>query len=73
RSDEQRLTGRGVRRGLIVRVGLAALAVTDWGYPVTFVVAGGVSTASAELIARLQRPGLSSTLPRAHCEAQLIG
>jgi membrane protein implicated in regulation of membrane protease activity len=57
-------------------VGLAALAVTtvtDWGYPVTFVVAGGVSIASAELIARLQRPGLPSTLPRAHSEAQLIG
>jgi hypothetical protein len=54
-------------------VGLAALAVTDWGCPVTFVVAGGVSIASAELIARLQRPGVSSTLPRAHCEAQLIG
>ncbi|MDT7661184.1 MAG: hypothetical protein QOD04_740 [Pseudonocardiales bacterium] len=55
-------------------MGVAALAVTDWGYPVTFVVAGGVSIASAELIARLQRPGpTASTLPRAHCEAQLIG
>jgi K+-sensing histidine kinase KdpD len=54
-------------------VGLAALAVTDWGYPVTFVVAVGASIASAELIARLQRPGLPSTLPWAHSEAQLIG
>jgi MFS family permease len=57
----------------ILGVGLAALAVTDWGYPVTFVVAGGVSIASAVAIARLQRPGLPSTLPRVHSGARLIG
>jgi MFS family permease len=57
----------------VLGVGLAALAVTGWGYPVTFVVAGGVSIASAVAIARLQRPGLPSTLPRVHSGARLIG
>ncbi|HEX4361783.1 MAG TPA: OFA family MFS transporter [Pseudonocardia sp.] len=57
----------------VLGVGLAALAVTDWGYPVTFVVAGALSFVSAGAIARLQRPGLPSTLPSVHSGPRLAG
>jgi MFS family permease len=48
----------------VLGIGLAAVAVTAWGYPMTFLVAAALSLVSAVAIARLQRPGLPNTLPR---------
>jgi MFS family permease len=49
--------------GGLLGVGLAALAVTSWGFAATFLVAAFVSLGSAWATGALQRPGLPSTLP----------
>lgn len=49
--------------GGLVGVGLAALAVTGWGFVDTFLIAGGVALASAIGAGGLARPGLPVTLP----------
>jgi MFS family permease len=49
--------------GGLLGVGLAALAVTSWGWAATFVGAAAVSLVSAWATGALQRPGMPSTLP----------
>ncbi|GAA5153976.1 OFA family MFS transporter [Pseudonocardia eucalypti] len=49
--------------GGLVGVGLAAVAVTAWGFPVVFLAAAGVVLVSAVATSALQRPGLPNTLP----------
>jgi MFS family permease len=51
--------------GGLFGVGLAALAVTSWGFAATFLVAAFVSLGSAWATGALQRPGMPSTLPSA--------
>jgi len=57
----------------ILGIWLAAAAVSSWGYPVTFLLAAGVSLISSVAIARLQRPGLPNTLPRMSASPRLAG
>ena len=49
--------------GGVLGVGLAALAVTTWGWAATFVGAAVVSLVAARATAALHRPGLPRTLP----------
>ena len=49
--------------GGVLGVGLAALAVTTWGWAATFAGAAIVSLAAARATGLLQRPGLPRTLP----------
>jgi MFS family permease len=49
--------------GGVLGIGLAALAVTTWGWGATFAGAAVVSLASAWATGALRRPGLPSTLP----------
>ncbi len=50
--------------GGVLGVGLAALAVTTWGWAATFTGAAFVSLVAARATAALHRPGLPHTLPR---------
>jgi MFS family permease len=56
--------------GGVVGIGLAALAVTTWGWAATFVGAAVISLASAWATGALRRPGLPSTLPLARIPEQ---
>ncbi|WP_433277772.1 MFS transporter [Pseudonocardia xinjiangensis] len=56
--------------GGVLGVGLAALAVTSWGFATTFLVAAFVSLGSAWATGALQRPGLPSLLPSARISEQ---
>lgn len=47
----------------VAGVGLAALVVAQWGYPVAFLLAGCLSLFSAVLSRKLRRPGFPRTLP----------
>jgi MFS family permease len=49
--------------GGVLGIGLAALAVTTWGWAATFLGAAVVSLVAARAAGALQRPGLPSTLP----------
>ncbi|MBP2325306.1 MFS family permease [Kibdelosporangium banguiense] len=49
--------------GGVIGVGLAALAVPDWGFPAVFLLSGIAALGSAILSVRLRRPGHVSTLP----------
>jgi MFS family permease len=49
--------------GGVLGIGLAALAVTTWGWAATFVAAAVVSLVAARATAALHRPGLPRTLP----------
>src|ERR687896_1523880 len=49
--------------GGVLGIGLAALAVTTWGWAATFVGAAVVSLVAARATAALHRPGLPRTLP----------
>jgi MFS family permease len=56
--------------GGLLGVGLAAIAVSSWGFAVTFLVAAFVSLGAAWATGALQRPGLPSTLPSARVSEQ---
>ncbi|GAA3071846.1 OFA family MFS transporter [Pseudonocardia yunnanensis] len=56
--------------GGLLGVGLAAIAVSSWGFAVTFLVAAFVSLGAAWATGALQRPGLPSTLPSARVSKQ---
>lgn len=56
--------------GGLLGVGLAAIAVSAWGFAVTFLVAAFVSLGAAWATGALQRPGLPSTLPSARVSKQ---
>jgi MFS family permease len=56
--------------GGLLGVGLAALAVTSWGFATTFLVASFVSLGSAWATGALQRPGLPSLLPSSRIPEQ---
>jgi hypothetical protein len=47
----------------VLGIGLAALAVTTWGWAATFAGAALVSLVAARATAALHRPGLPRTLP----------
>lgn len=47
----------------LLGVGLAAVAVTGWGFAPSFLVAGGVAFGSAWATGALRRPGLPDVLP----------
>jgi MFS family permease len=49
--------------GGVLGIGLAALAVTTWGWGATFVVMAVVSLVAARATGALHRPGLPRTLP----------
>jgi MFS family permease len=49
--------------GGVIGVGLAAVAVTAWGFAVVFVIAAGIALASTAATSALHRPGLPNTLP----------
>lgn len=49
--------------GGVIGIGLAALAVTSWGWAATFAGAAVVSLVAARATGALQRPGLPRTLP----------
>lgn len=49
--------------GGVLGIGLAALAVTTWGWAATFVGAAVLSLLAARATGALHRPGLPSTLP----------
>jgi MFS family permease len=56
--------------GGLLGVGLAAIAVSSWGFAATFLVAAFVSLGAAWATGALQRPGLPSTLPSARVSKQ---
>jgi MFS family permease len=49
--------------GGVLGIGLAALAVTTWGWAATFAGAAAVSLLAARATSALHRPGLPATLP----------
>jgi MFS family permease len=59
--------------GGVLGIGIAALAVTTWGWAATFAGAAVVSLVAARAAGALQRPGLPSTLPRPRMPEQPSG